>query len=143
MIFMTFMKRSFHTLSRRFLGFNDACVFCLTIIRSSMHSSRLVLQSIAAGIGTSNFLRTFFMVSLNSSSAGSMKQLPRNLLALSSFGFFDSPLLLRFASLCFLLHQTCASTFLATKGRRLLSCQSRADHVFPPGGFRSDIVSET
>ena len=57
--------------------------------------------------------------------------------------FFDSPLLLRFASLCFLLHQTCASTFLATKGRRLLSCQSRADHVYPPGGFPSDIVSET
>ena len=30
MIFMTFMKSSFHTLSRRFVGFNNAGVFCLT-----------------------------------------------------------------------------------------------------------------
>ena len=46
-----------------------------------------VLQSIAAGIGISNFLRAALIVSLNSSSFGSMKKIPRNLLALSSFGF--------------------------------------------------------
>ena len=33
MIFMTFMKSSFHTLSRRFVSFNDACVFSLGSIR--------------------------------------------------------------------------------------------------------------
>ena len=46
-----------------------------------------VLQGIAAGIGTSNFLRAAFIVSLNSSSSGSMKKIPRNCLALSGFGF--------------------------------------------------------
>ena len=56
-----------------------------------------VLQGIAAGIGISNFLRAFFMTCLNSSSFGSMTKIPRNCLALSSFGFFDSPLSLRFA----------------------------------------------
>ena len=46
-----------------------------------------ILQSIAAGIGTSNFLRAAFSVSLNSSSFGSMKKIPLNCPALSSFGF--------------------------------------------------------
>ena len=46
-----------------------------------------VLQSIAAGIGISNFLRAFFMVRLNSSSSGSMIKIPRILLTLSNFGF--------------------------------------------------------
>ena len=46
-----------------------------------------ILQSIAAGIGTSNFLRAAFIVSLNSSSFGSMKNVPLYRLALSSFGF--------------------------------------------------------
>ena len=32
MIFMTFMKSSFQTLSRRFVGFNIASVFCLAIL---------------------------------------------------------------------------------------------------------------
>ena len=45
-----------------------------------------ILQGIAAGIGTSNFLRAAFIVSLNSSSFGSMKNIPLNCLALSSFG---------------------------------------------------------
>ena len=46
-----------------------------------------ILQGIAAGIGTSNFLRAAFIVRLNSSSFGSMKKIPLNFLALSSFGF--------------------------------------------------------
>ena len=77
MISMILVKRSFHALPRRFVGFNDACVFCLTIIQKrwqvSLYSSRLVLQGIAAGIGTSNFQRAFSIIPLNSSSAGSMK----------------------------------------------------------------------
>ena len=55
-----------------------------------------ILQGIAAGIGTSNFLRAAIIVSLNSSSFGSMKNIPLNCLALSGFGFLDSPFLLRF-----------------------------------------------
>ena len=45
-----------------------------------------VLQGIAAGIGISDFLRAFLMVCLSSSSSGSMKKIPRILLAFSSFG---------------------------------------------------------
>ena len=46
-----------------------------------------ILQGIAVGIGTSNFLRAAFIVSLNSSSFGSMKHISLNCLALSSFVF--------------------------------------------------------
>ena len=46
-----------------------------------------ILQGIAAGIGTSNFLRAALIVSLNSSSFGSIKNIPLTCLALSSFGF--------------------------------------------------------
>ena len=47
-----------------------------------------ILQGIAAGIGISNLLRAAFMVLFFSySSSVSMKKIPRNFLALSSFGF--------------------------------------------------------
>ena len=46
-----------------------------------------ILQGIAPGIGTSNCPRAAFIVSLNSSSFGSMKSIPLTCLALSSFGF--------------------------------------------------------
>ena len=82
-------------------------------LQVSLYSSRLVLRGIAADIGTSNFLLAFFI--LNSSSAGSIEQRPRNFPALSSLVFFDSPLLL-FSSL-----QTYASTLLATHCRVLRS----------------------
>ena len=49
-----------------------------------------ILQGIAAGIGTSNFLRAAFIVSLNSSSFGSMKNIPLNCLALR-LGMFICP----------------------------------------------------
>ena len=64
-----------------------------------------VLQGMAAGIGISNFLRAFLMVCLNYSSFGSMTKIPRNLLALSSFGFsiaqFCFALLFAASDICF------------------------------------------
>ena len=63
-------------------------ILCFPILlQVSMRQCTGVLQGIAAGIGTSNFLRAFFMVCLNSSSSGPMKKIPRICLALSSFGF--------------------------------------------------------
>ena len=53
-----------------------------------------ILQGIAAGIGTFNFPRATFTVSLSSLSFGSMKNIPLNSLALSSFS-------LSMAHLCF------------------------------------------
>ena len=66
----------------------------------SLYLSRWVLQGIAAGIGTSNLLRAFFMSCLNSWSSGSMKWMPYNFLALSSFGFSIAHFLLFFAFRC-------------------------------------------
>ena len=80
MVFMIFQ-----TLSRRFVGFNNACIFCLGSIRSA--SSFFVLAKHCCSVWISNLFRAFLTVSLNSTSLSSMKQIPRNLLALSSFGF--------------------------------------------------------
>ena len=44
-----------------------------------------ILQGIAAGVGTSNFLRAAVIVSLNFSSFGSIKNIPLNCLASSTF----------------------------------------------------------
>ena len=51
-----------------------------------------ILQGIAAGTGTSNFLRAAFIVSLNSSLCGSMKIIPD----IVKFWFLDSPSLFSF-----------------------------------------------
>ena len=67
-----------------------------------------VLKGIAAGIDISNFLLAVVMVCLNSSSFGSMQKIPRNCLALSSFG-------LSIAHFCF------ASLFAASDLRFLIS----------------------
>ena len=76
-------------------------VLCFPILRQvSPRQFTGVLQSIAAGIGISNFLRAFFMVCLNSSSFGSMKKIPRNCLGLSGFGF-------SIAHFCFALLSRC------------------------------------
>ena len=75
-VLMIFVWSSFQTLSRRFVGFNDACVFCLTIVQNATSFPVLFASGSAkhaAGIGTSNYLGAFLKVSLNSSSAGSIK----------------------------------------------------------------------
>ena len=70
-----------------------------------------ILTGIAAGIGTSNFLRAAFIVSLNSSSFDSTKNIPLNCLALSSFGFSTAHLCLAFffaaSDICFHMSGHC------------------------------------
>ena len=65
-----------------------------------------ILQSIAAGIGTSNFLRAAFIMCLNSSSSGSMKYILLNCLALSIFDF-------SMAHFCFAFFFRCIRHMLA------------------------------
>ena len=67
-------------LSKRFLVDSSASTmhafFVLwvpEVLQVSLYFPPLVMQGIAAGIGSSNFLRAFFIVSLNSASAGSVK----------------------------------------------------------------------
>ena len=59
-----------------------------------------VFQCIAAGIGTSNFLRSAFIVSLNTASSGSMKFILPQLPSIIELRFLDSPPLLRFPFRC-------------------------------------------
>ena len=59
-----------------------------------------IVQGIAAGIGTSNFLGAAFVMSLKSSSTGSMKNIPLKCLALSSFGFSIAHFLFCFLFRC-------------------------------------------
>ena len=66
--------------------------------------------------GTSNFYRAFLMISLNSVSSGSMKQIPLSLLAFSSFGF-------SLAQFCFPSFSTSLkyfSRYLATNDQALM-----------------------
>ena len=92
-IFMISVRNSFQSDFQRFASFNNTSVFCL------------MFSNTAAGVPAalaywsftrhwcchrnfhSNFPLAFFMIRMNSSSSGPIKKLPRNLLALSSFGF--------------------------------------------------------
>ena len=99
------------------------------------------LHGIAAGIGTSNFLRGFSIVSVNSSSAGSMKYIPRNFLALSSFVF-------SIAYFCFSFRFDASDTSFHISGHKesgldvvcFLVSRSQ-DHVYPSGSFSSTVVN--
>ena len=59
-----------------------------------------MLQGIAAGIGTSNFLRAAFIVSLSSSSFRSIKIFPSQLSGIVELWFLDRPSLFRFLFRC-------------------------------------------
>ena len=94
-----------------------------------------VLQGIAAGIGTSNFLRAFFMILLNSSSSGSMKKISRNCLVISSFGVSR-------AHFCFALLFAASDICFHISGHTLPGLEVvcflvslHPDHVYPLGGL--------
>ena len=108
------------------LVFSNLCCRFSLLLR---HAMKYYKRS-AAGIGISNFLRAFFMISLHSSSSGSMKQIPRNFRALSSFGFVSPT----FASLYVLMHQTYVSKFLTTK------CLVWRSFVFLPISHRTTYI---
>ena len=74
----------------------------------------------------------FFMVSLNSSSFGSMKKIPRNCLALSSFGFSTAHFCFafRFTASDICSHMHCQVLKLFVSIVSLLP-----DHVHPSGGL--------
>ena len=100
-----------------------------------------VLQGIAAGIGISNFLRAFFMVCLNYSSFGSMKKIPRDLVALSSFGF-------SIAHFCFALLFDASDICSHISGHNLSGLEVVCflvslllHHVYPSGGLSFNSVS--
>ena len=115
MIFMTFVKSSFRTLSRRFVGFHNACVFCLTFFRkatgflvlfasgSARHCCRRRNFQLSTRI-SHNILELFIrgINEINTTQFSSIVKLR----------FFDSPLLLLFA---FRRSRKHLSKFLATE----------------------------
>ena len=133
-ILMRFVSSSFLPWSRAFVGINNTSVFCLAFPNIAGGSPLLfigILQGIAAGIGTSNFLRAAFIVSLNSSPFGSTKNIPLNCLALSSFGFST-------AHLCFAFFFAASGKISHisshTSSRREVFCflaSLHPDHVYP------------
>ena len=75
-ILTSFLSSSFQPWSRAFVGINNTSVFCHAFPNIAVGSPLLfigLLQGIAAGIGTPNFLRAAFIVNWNSSSFGSKK----------------------------------------------------------------------
>ena len=104
---------------------------------------RFFLQGIAAGIGTSNFVRAAYTVSLTSASFGSLKNIPLKCQALSSFGF-------SIAHLCFAFFFAASDINFhisghTSSGRDVFSLVSlHPDHVYPSGGLsfsRTNLVN--
>ena len=138
MILMRFVSSSFLPWSRVSSASIIQAYFVLRLPMLRWVSPLLfigILQGIAAGIGTSNVLRAALIVSLNSSPFGSIKNIPLNCLALSSFGF-------SIAHLCFAFFfgasDICVHISGHTLSRREVDCflvSPHPDHVYPSGGL--------
>ena len=144
MIFMTFMKSSFHTLSRRFVGFNDTCVFCLTIFRDAAGFPVLFASVFARHcswhrnfqLSTRIFhdILEFFVSWINEVNTTQSS-------GIVELWFLDGPLLLLFSFRRF--RQIFPSLWPqgVWSGGRLVFCQSVPDHVYPSGGFSFNILN--
>ena len=127
MIFMPFMKSSFHTLARRFVGFNNAGAFCLTISRNATGFPVLFASGFCKALQLASELPAFYAHFLKYPwifVSQPMKQVPRNFLALSSFG-------VSIAHFCFSFRLDASDISFKNSGHkesalegRLLSCQS-------------------
>ena len=135
-ILMRCVSISFQPWSRAFVTTKAFFVFRFPISRWVSPLLFIgVLRSIAAGIGTSNFLRATFIVSLNSLSFGSMKNIPLNSLALSSFGFSIAHLCFAFF---FAASEICTHISGHTLSGREVVCflvSPPLDHAYPSGGL--------
>ena len=101
----------------------------------------IILHGIAGATDVSNFLRAFLMVSLNSVSSGSMKQIPRNFRAFSRWSF-------SLDHFCFSFSLACFPIDFQSSGHRWsgldVSCflvNLPPDHIYPSGGFSSNRVN--
>ena len=89
-IFMIPLRYAFQSNSHRFVSFDNTSIFGLVFPNTAACFSAAIYWSfIRHCCWHRNFqlLRAFFIIRLNSSSSGSILKIPRNLLALSSFGF--------------------------------------------------------
>ena len=140
------MKRSFHALSLRLVGFENTGVFCLAFLFNDTSFPVLlalkILQRIAAGWHRSFQLSTrvvhnvfeFFISWINELNTAQFS-------CIVMLRFFDSPLLLFFAFRRFRHILPNLWPPSVWPGSRLLSCQFLPDHVYPSGGFSSKKVN--
>ena len=138
MILVMFVYCSFLPWSCAFVGINNASKSCPAVPNIAVGFPLLfvgILQAIVAGIGTSNFLRAALIVSLNSSSFGSIKNILLNCPTLSSFGFLIAHLCLAFF---FAASDMCVHISGHTSSEREGVCflvSLLPDHVYSSGGF--------
>ena len=105
-------------LSRVFVGIDNTSVFVLRFLTLRWVSPLLfigLLQSIAAGIGTSDFLRAASIVNLNSSSFVRLSEEFSSQYSVVCEFFYDSPFL-------FSLHRVSISKYLATHRQEEVTC---------------------
>ena len=145
---------SFHSDSHRFVTSNNTNVFCLVSSHGSAgfpatSGTMKVYKALLLASEFPTFLESFswcvcilhhlvqvfFNISLNSSCSGSMKEIPRNLLALSSFGS-------SIAHFCFSSRFDATATCFRIYGRNLSGLEVVCflvslplDHVYPSDGF--------
>ena len=124
--------RPFHAVPHRIISYNNARVFfvlCSSTVRQ-IFPVRLTLPTFYAHC----------MISLNSSSSGSMKWILRNLRALSSFGFsmFHFCLSLRFDASDISFH--ISGNKVSDLEVDCFLVRLLLDHVYPSGGFPPNTV---
>ena len=126
MIFVIPVRYTFQSFSHRFIG------LFFTILRQV--SPRCFTRH-CCWHRNFQLLRAFFMKRLNYSSSGSMKKIPRNCLALSSFGFsivhFCFALLFASSDICFHI----SGHSLAGLEVVCFLVSPPPDHVYPSGGL--------
>ena len=137
-ILMRCVSSSFSPWSRAFVGINITSVFCHAFLNISVVSPLPfigILQNVAAGIGTSNFLRAAFFVSLNYSSFGSTKNILLNCLALSSFGFSKAHLCFAFFFAASDINSNISGHTLSGREVLCFLASLSPEHEHPSGGF--------
>ena len=119
-------------------------VLFLILMDAPLAQFFMILQGKAGAIDVSNFLRAFFMVSLNSVSSGSMKEIPRNFRAFSRWSFSSVHFCFSFSLASFLIDfQSCPQ--MTWPGCKLFSRQSLTGPHLSIWRFffQSSILSET
>ena len=113
--------------------------FVLILLDAPRPQFFIILQGTAGAPDVSNFLRAFLMVSLNSLSSRSMKQIPRKFRALSRWSFSFDHYCFSFSLACFPIDFQ--SSGLVWSGLDVNCFLVNLDHMYPSRGFSSNRVT--
>ena len=139
------IRNSFQSNSRGLVSFDNTSMFCLAFPNTAVGFTTAVYWCFARHCGWHRIFllptKRFSWCPLNSSSSGSTKKIPRNLLALSSSGFsiahFCFALLVAASDMCFHISgHTLSGLEVVSSLVRLLQ-----HHVYPSGGLSFNKVN--